>query len=225
MNNDCKHSPKKITHNLFFVSILLLITACTSEIQQPLIALNLVGYNSDQIKQAFLVNTKADEFEIIQLDGMNVVFSDAVGGEKKSDLATGDRLSILDFTGLKAEGEYIIRVVDKDGNGTLDQLHYILGRNPFGISLVTGAGSQSAQHPYHQFSKMGGFKEPVPGLVVGGPNNHVPLEKIFLGPGPVKYPGKNYEDQFENYLVNEVAINFTAVFLFVAGSHVVPPNI
>lgn len=112
---------------------------------------------------------------------------------------------------------------EKYNKAALDQLHYVLGRNPFGRSMVTGLGSQSVKNPYHQLSQLGDFKEPVPGMLVGGPNNHVHLRRYFMSKVISKYPGKNYEDQFHNYLVNEVAINFTAVFLYVAGNYVLEP--
>lgn len=102
---------------------------------------------------------------------------------------------------------------EKYQKAVLDQLHYVLGRNPFGISMVTGVGSRSVQDPYHQFSK------------VGGSNNHSYIRKYFIRRVLSKYPGKNYEDLYENYMVNEVAINFTAVFLYVAASHEMSHNI
>ncbi|MEX2573335.1 MAG: glycoside hydrolase family 9 protein, partial [Balneolaceae bacterium] len=106
-------------------------------------------------------------------------------------------------------------------NSALDQLHYVLGRNPFDKSQVTGVGTRSVQDPYHQLSKKDGYDEPVPGMLVGGPNNHLLLEDREISP----YPGKNYEDRFRNYLVNEVAINFTAVLAYVAGSFVQPDEL
>ncbi|MGM0588474.1 MAG: glycoside hydrolase family 9 protein [Bacteroidota bacterium] len=95
----------------------------------------------------------------------------------------------------------------------LDQLHYTLGRNPFGQSLVTGIGSNPVQHPYHQFSMTSDVEQPVPGMMVGGPNDYLLWEDRQISP----FPGKSYEDHEMNYLVNEVAINYTAIFAYVAG--------
>lgn len=96
----------------------------------------------------------------------------------------------------------------------LDQLHYILGRNPLNLSQVTGVGSAPVQNPYHQLSEMDNIEAPVPGMLVGGPNNHRLLNNRTLSP----YPAKNYEDVFKNYLVNEPAINFTAILVYVTGA-------
>lgn len=98
-------------------------------------------------------------------------------------------------------------------NAATDQLHYLFGRNPFNRSQITGVGSRTVEHPYHQLSETGGFTRPVPGMLVGGPN-----ASIHLNNKPIStYPGKNYEDQFKNYLVNEPAINYTAILACVVA--------
>lgn len=98
-------------------------------------------------------------------------------------------------------------------DAALDQLHFVLGRNPVNLSQVTGVGSTSVQNPYHQMSELDGIEAPIPGMLVGGPNNHLLLNDKMLSP----YPAKNYEDEFKNYLVNEPAINYTAIFAYVSG--------
>lgn len=98
-------------------------------------------------------------------------------------------------------------------DAALDQLHFILGRNPMNLSQVTGVGSRSVKHPYHQLSEMGGFDKPVPGMLVGGPNDHVLLGDRQLS----EWPSKSYENRFNNFYVNEPAINFTAVLAYVSG--------
>ncbi len=96
----------------------------------------------------------------------------------------------------------------------LDQLHFVMGRNPLNLSQITGVGHLAVQHPYHQLSKVGNFDNPVPGMLVGGPNNYVFLNNKELS----KYPAKNFEDAFRNYFVSEPAINFTAMLAWVLSS-------
>jgi endoglucanase len=98
-------------------------------------------------------------------------------------------------------------------NAALDQLHFILGRNAFGISFVTGVGAEAVKKPYHQFSI--GLKSgmPVPGMLVGGPNSQDRIRGKQLS----AYPGKCYEDSERNWVVNEPAINYTAPFVYVVG--------
>ena len=104
--------------------------------------------------------------------------------------------------------------------GALDQLHFVMGRNPFNLSQITGVGTRAVRYPYHQLSEKDGVVEPVPGMLVGGPNNHTHLRGNEISP----FPAKNYEDEFKNYLVNEVAINYTAVFAYVSGYFSSPSN-
>ncbi len=95
----------------------------------------------------------------------------------------------------------------------LDQLHYLLGRNPMRISYVTGVGYHSVQNPYHQLSMMLKQSKPVPGMLVGGPNNQNHLNGVRLS----GYPAKAFEDKSRNYMVNEPAINYTASLIYLAG--------
>ncbi len=98
-------------------------------------------------------------------------------------------------------------------DGALDQLHYILGRNTFDISFVTGVGSNPVMHPYHQFSMLSGTDAPVPGMLVAGCNKFSRLRGKIIS----EYPGQCYEDNAKNYFVNEPAINYTAPLAFVSG--------
>jgi len=99
-------------------------------------------------------------------------------------------------------------------NAAFDQFHFILGRNPLNKSQVTGIGSKAVQHPHHQLSEKDDVKEPIPGMLVGGPNNHLLLDNEEIS----AHPAKNYEDVFRNYLVNEPAINYTAILVNVTSA-------
>lgn len=109
----------------------------------------------------------------------------------------------------------IYRVTDqpKYFNAALDQLHYLLGRNTFEISFITGVGTNPVKYPYHQFSMLKHYGNPVPGLLVAGPNSNSKLNGKIIS----QMPGKCYEDFEKNYFVNEVAINYTAPLVYVAS--------
>ncbi|MBI5401761.1 MAG: glycoside hydrolase family 9 protein [Ignavibacteriae bacterium] len=109
----------------------------------------------------------------------------------------------------------LYRVTDqrKYFDAALDQLHYLLGRNTFGISFITGIGAAPVKHPYHQFSMLKYHDNPVPGLLVAGPNSYSRLNGKIIS----QMPGKSYEDFEKNYFVNEVAINYTAPLVYVAS--------
>jgi len=106
---------------------------------------------------------------------------------------------------------YIISGNQRYKKAAWDQLHFVMGRNPSNISQITGVGTNSVRHPYHQLSEKGDFFNPVPGMLVGGPNNHILLNNREISP----FPAKSFEDSFSNYFVNEPAINFTAVYALV----------
>lgn len=94
---------------------------------------------------------------------------------------------------------------------------YVLGRNPLGTSYVTGVGRQTPMDPHHRPSAAGSADEPVPGFVVGGPN---PNNMYDCGAGfyPSDLPAKAWVDDWCSYSTNEVAINWNAPLVYVAGA-------
>ncbi len=102
-------------------------------------------------------------------------------------------------------------------NDALDQLNYILGCNGNDISYVTGVGPKHVMHPHHRQSAADGILEPVPGLMAGGPNQYLndpTLQSHFNSSTP---PALCYIDNQESYASNEIAINWNAPLVFVAG--------
>ncbi len=99
----------------------------------------------------------------------------------------------------------------------LDQLHYILGANAHGMCFVTGIGKKSVRHPHHRPSAADNIPEPVPGLLAGGPNQQLQdavLQSHFNSSTP---PALCYIDDVGSYASNEIAINWNAPLVFVAG--------
>jgi len=92
---------------------------------------------------------------------------------------------------------------------TLEILHYLLGRNQFGMSFVTGTGTKSPMHPHHRPSVADGISAPWPGLLVGGPNPH--RQDPVMRKLPI---GTAYVDETGSYSTNEVAINWNAPLVF-----------
>jgi len=96
----------------------------------------------------------------------------------------------------------------------LNNLDYILGRNGTGYSFVTGYGSKTPMHPHHRPSIADGIVDPVPGLMVGGPNPGME-DKISL---PTIVADEAYIDDDRAYAVNEVAINWNAPFAYLSNA-------
>ncbi|MDB5134351.1 MAG: cellulase [Mucilaginibacter sp.] len=96
----------------------------------------------------------------------------------------------------------------------LSNLDYILGRNGTGYSYVTGYGDKTPMHPHHRPSVADNIVDPIPGLLVGGPNpgmqDHVRV--------PSTVPDEAYIDDDKAYAVNEIAINWNAPFAYLANA-------
>jgi len=140
----------------------------------------------------------------------NSAFRVAMGNNKKdfvwgsnSNAANQGILLLMSYR-LTGKKEYI--------NIAIDNADYLLGRNATGYCFLTGYGSKSPMHPHHRQSEADGITEPVPGLLVGGPN-------------PFRQDKCNYKfietetaftDDVCSYASNEIAINWNApaVFLF-----------
>lgn len=105
-----------------------------------------------------------------------------------------------------------------------DQLHYVLGVNRLARCYVTGIGSRSPRQIHHRPSAADGVADPVPGLIAGGPNEYLSdpvLQALFTSSTP---PSLCYADTVPSYASNEVAINWNAPLVFVAGYFAASPG-
>ena len=98
----------------------------------------------------------------------------------------------------------------------LGNLHYVLGRNCFGVSWVTGVGINAFQHPHHRPSVADGIAAPWPGLLSGGPNAK-PADPVARKLPSVP-PMRRWIDNDQAYSMNEVAINWNAPLVFVLAA-------
>ncbi|WP_082536401.1 MULTISPECIES: glycoside hydrolase family 9 protein [unclassified Roseateles] len=96
-------------------------------------------------------------------------------------------------------------------------LDYVLGRNPLGMSYVTGFGQRSPMRPHHRPSEADGVEPPVPGFIVGGPNPGQQDQKNCPR-YPSALPALSYIDHDCSYAANEVAINWNAPLVYVAAA-------
>ena len=93
-----------------------------------------------------------------------------------------------------------------------ENIHYLLGRNTFGLSWVTQLGSDPYKHPHHRPSGAQKDAEPWPGLLSGGPN--AARQDAVLKALPGLPPAKVYADNTDSYASNEIAINWQAAMAF-----------
>ncbi|MBE9126672.1 glycoside hydrolase family 9 protein [Coleofasciculus sp. LEGE 07092] len=95
-------------------------------------------------------------------------------------------------------------------NAAVDQLDYLLGRNPFNLSFVTGVGSNSVQNVHHRVAQA--KKIVIPGLMVGGPNTEAQDGIAPKGLGLL-----SYIDDAQSYATNEYAIDYNASAIALMG--------
>ncbi|MGL5939953.1 MAG: glycoside hydrolase family 9 protein [Waterburya sp.] len=88
-------------------------------------------------------------------------------------------------------------------NAAINQLDYLLGRNHFNQTFITGIGTNPVQHLSNLYVRA--KKIHIPGLVVGGPNGHAQDGIAVLHRGQL-----SYIDDERSYTTNENAIDYNA---------------
>ena len=109
---------------------------------------------------------------------------------------------------------YLLTKNRKYLNGALSNLDYLLGRNATNYCFVTGIGSKSPMHPHHRPSESDNIAEPVPGMLVGGPNPAQQDRCVY----PSKEPETSYTDVACSYASNEIAINWNAPIVYLTNA-------
>lgn len=93
---------------------------------------------------------------------------------------------------------------------------YLLGRNPTGYCFVSGFGTHSPLDLHHRPSQGDTVRDPVPGLLVGGPNPSQ-QDSDKCPPYPSKLPALSYLDHVRSCASNEIAINWNAPAFYLAA--------
>lgn len=121
-------------------------------------------------------------------------------------VASNYALQLLVANEMRSDDRYVAAAIEI--------LHYLLGRNTFSLSWVTGTGSKSVLHPHHRPSGSDKLEAPWPGLLAGGPNSARQDEALKELPADLP-PARVYVDDERSYASNEVAINWNAPLVFV----------
>lgn len=134
--------------------------------------------------------------------------------------ASGYRLANQDFIWASnkraaEEGITLLHAYRITGNqnyfrAAVDQLDYLLGRNHFNKSFITGVGSNSVRNVHHRIAQA--KKIVIPGLMVGGPN-----AKAEDGIAPKDLGLLSYLDDERSYATNEYAIDYNASVIGLMG--------
>lgn len=123
-----------------------------------------------------------------------------------SAVAANQGIALIQAYRLTGDRQYI--------NLAISNLDYLLGRNATGYSFVTGFGPKSTRHPHHRPSETDGIEDPVPGLLAGGPNPGQQDNCDY----PSKAADESYVDAYCSYASNEIAINWNAPLVYLAGA-------
>ncbi len=155
----------------------------------------------------------ANEFAYAATKGFGVVMSqeDFVWG---SNAVAGNQgvflLHAYYVTGEQKYYEAAKKVVD-----------YLLGKNPLDMSFVTGFGTKSPKLPHHRPSTADKVTDPVPGMVVGGPQpggEDIGTKSWECKDYRTGVAATSYTDNRCSYATNEVAINWNAPFAYLVGA-------
>lgn len=156
------------------------------------------------------LTTFADE---LLLGVENQAFNTVMGKTAKdymwgsSSHAANQGIALLQVYRINSDKKYLI--------GALSNLDYLLGRNATGYSFLTGFGSKQVMFPHHRPSEADGIKEPVPGLLSGGPN---PGQQDKCEGYTTKIADESFVDVTCSYSTNEIAINWNAPMVYLAAA-------
>jgi len=105
-------------------------------------------------------------------------------------------------------------------DGVVHLMDYLLGRNPMGVSYITGYGDKPFKNPHHRFwAKQLDETRPEPpaGVLSGGPNNDNmsdPVAETMIG---TCAPQTCWVDDHGAWTLNEVTINWNAPLFWMAA--------
>ena len=155
----------------------------------------------------------ADEFESRSTTGFGVVMGKDDFYWGSNSVAGNQGVWLLHANYLTGEKKYYVAATKV--------LDYLLGKNPLDMSFVTGYGTKSPMLPHHRPSTADGVKDPVPGMLVGGPQpggEDIGTKDWECKDYRTGKPATSYTDNRCSYATNEVAINWNAPFAYLAGA-------
>jgi endoglucanase len=161
------------------------------------------GKGSDNLKQQIkekLIQRADSLMQKVSLSGYRLANDNFIWASNK--MAAEEGITLL----------YAYQVTGNQGYFTaaVYQLDYLLGRNHFNKSFITGVGSNSVRNVHHRIAQA--KKIVIPGLMVGGPNTEAQDGIAPKGLGPL-----SYLDDDRSYATNEYAIDYNASVIGLMG--------
>jgi endoglucanase len=172
---------------------------------------DLPGYAADIIKimEGRLVKIADDYLVHISSNAFATVM-----GQSKNDFVWGSN-SVAANQAILLINAYLVTSDQKYVYGSIANLDYLLGRNATGYCFVTGCfGIKSPMHPYYQISETTEIGEPVPGLLVGGPNQDRGDKCHY----PSTDTETSYMDSDQAYSSNSISIDWNASVVYLVNA-------
>ncbi|SET30423.1 glycoside hydrolase family 9 protein [[Clostridium] polysaccharolyticum] len=134
---------------------------------------------------------------------------EAYGISTGNNFIWGSNMVTLNYANLMMDA-YKISGKQEYKNSAIEHVNYILGKNPMGMSYVTGYGTVSPKNPHHRPSMAAG--QAIKGAMVGGPDADIEdsIAKAYV---QGEAPAKCYVDHSECYSTNEVDIYWNSAFV------------
>ncbi len=170
------------------------------------------GGDANEAKQKILGS--ADNFANRAEKGFGVVMA-------KDDFVWGSN-AVASNQGVWLLHAYYLTGEQKYYKAAVKVLDYLLGKNPLDMSFVTGFGTKSPKLPHHRPSTSDGIEDPIPGMLVGGPQpggeDVGSAAEWKCSDYRTGHAATAYTDQRCSYATNEVAINWNAPLAYLAGA-------
>lgn len=162
--------------------------------------LDIMKNNLLTMANTFIEKSSANAFQTIMGQSVN----DFNWGSNSN--AANQGIVLINAYRLTGDGKYV--------DAALTNIDYVLGRNATGYSFITGIGSKPPMFPHHRQSTADGVTDPVPGLLVGGPNPGRQDQCSYL----FTEPETAYTDSDCSYASNEIAINWNAPIVYLLNA-------
>lgn len=131
----------------------------------------------------------------------------------KDDYYWGSNAALFNGLSNMVAAAYLTKT-DKYDKCMKNSCAYLFGRNIISQCYVTGFGKNPSKRPHHRPSMFDNIDEPVPGMVIGGPNDR-PGQRPENSEGVPS--AACYIDWEWNWTTNEVAIYWNTATLFVTS--------
>lgn len=117
-------------------------------------------------------------------------------------LAINKAFTLLETHRLVERAEYL--------DGARAILDYLMGRNPLGVSYITGVGRNAPANPRDWVSRFDSVKPAVPGMLVGGPFSQANDDCKYLSTAAAS----RYLDDWCSSQTNQVSLSGSAALLY-----------